>query len=95
MYYDIVLIKKPYQEGITKEEISLLLESLENDIEVLPIEIEDGEAACSAMGFITVDAASMLDYDYINSGLKDFVIVAMECGGTAFTFNRMKVSVLK
>ena len=95
MYYDIVLIKKPYIEGITREETSSLWELLEDDIEVLPIEIEDGEAACSVMGFITVDAASMLNYDYNNSGLKDFVIVAMNCGDNYFNFNGINIYLLK
>lgn len=54
MIYDIVLKKKPYVEGLTRE-----------------------------------------DYDYKNSGLKDFVKVAMECGGTDFNFNGVKVCVLK
>lgn len=95
MIYDIVLRKKPYVEGLTREEIVSQLDLLEDEIEVLPIEIEDEEAECSAMGFITVDAASLLDYDYKNSGLKDFVMVAMECGGTDFNFNGIRVCVLK
>lgn len=95
MKYDIVLMKKPYVQGLEKRETLLLLDLLEDDVEVFPIEIEDPIAECSAMGFITADIARTLDYDYKNSGLKDFVIVAMECGGTDFNFNGMKVCVLK
>lgn len=95
MKYDIVLKKKPYIQGLEKEEILLILSLLNDEVDVFPIEIEDGEEACSAMGFITVDAAQSLDYDYKNSGLEDFVIVAMKCGGTDFNFNGIKVCVLK
>lgn len=95
MNYEIVLKKKPYIEGLNREEIFSLLELLEDDPEVLPIEIEDGEKACSAMGFITIDAASSLNYDYKGSGLKDFVIVAMEYSGTDFNFNGIGVCILK
>lgn len=95
MIYDIVLKKKPYVQGLEKEEILLLLDLLDDEGEVFPIEIEDGDAECSSIGFITVDTAQLLDYDYKNSGLKDFVIVAMKCGGTDFNFNGVKVCVLK
>ena len=95
MNHEIVLRKKPYIEGLVKEEVLELLELLEDDPEVLPIEIEDGERECSAIGFITVDAASSLNYDYKGSGLKDFVMVAMESGGTDFNFDGIGVCVLK
>ncbi len=93
MIYDVVLRKKSYIEGLVKEEILELLELLEDDPEVFPIELEDGEKECSAIGFITVDAASELNYDY--GGLKDVVMVAMENGYKDFNFHGMSVCVLK
>ena len=93
MIYDVVLRKKPYIEGLVKEEVLELLELLGDDPEVLPIEIEDAERACSAIGFITVDAASELDYDY--NVLSDFVKLAMGSGGTDFNYHRMSVCVVK
>lgn len=93
MIYDVVLRKKPYIEGLVKGEVLELLELLGDDPEVLPIEIEDAERECSAIGFITVDAASELNYDY--SGLKDVVMIAMEKGYKDFNFHGMSVCVLE
>lgn len=95
MTKDIVLKKKTYIEGLTKEEILFLLEFLEEELEIFPIELEDAESECSAIGFISVDAASSLNYDYDGSGLRDFVNVAMKCGGTEFNFNGISVYISK
>ena len=94
MSYEIVVKKKPYIQGLTREEVLLLLELLEDDAEVLPIEIEDGEKECSVMGFITVDAASFLNFDYKRSGLKTFIMAAIQCKDADFKFNGISICVL-
>lgn len=42
-------------------------------VKVYPIELEAREQECSAMGFITQDAANEFAYDYEASGLHDFI----------------------
>ena len=63
MLYDVALIEKPLDDGLTKENVMDLFDML-NGYEALPIEVQ---GACSAaMGFITVPAAEQLDY-YLDS----------------------------
>lgn len=68
--YGIMLIEKPEVEGLTKSEVMQMYDQMDAD-EAYPLEISGCET--SAMGFITKDAAKILDYDYEESGLKDFV----------------------
>lgn len=78
MRYGLALLEKPGIDGLNKNDI-LLLYGLITDTfhngsdEVFPIELEAREHECSAMGFITNEAANLLDYDYENSGLHDFI----------------------
>ena len=61
MKFDIVLTERPHTDGLTKIEISELLEKIEYG-SVIPIEIVGDYS--SAMGFISLDCADSLDYDY-------------------------------
>lgn len=70
MLYDIVLIEKPGCDGITLAEIKQIFPMLK-DTEAFPIELEAKEHACSAMGFITPNAADQLNYEY--NALRTFV----------------------
>ena len=70
--FDIVLKEKPFEYGLVKSEIVDLLDMCNNP-EVYPIELEARDHECSAMGFISVDAADQLDFDYETSGLHDFI----------------------
>jgi len=70
--FDIVLKEKPFVEGLVKSEIVDLLDMCNNP-EVYPIELEARDHECSAMGFISVDAADLLVYDYEATGLHDFI----------------------
>lgn len=56
-------IQKPLDEGITIEEIAELVGRLECE-QVIPIEVQ-ANSSC-AIGFISLDAAEELDYDYDN-----------------------------
>lgn len=62
MKYDVVLIEKPFFEGISFLEIKSLFNLLLTD-EVYPIEIQSN-CESSAMGFITSEAADKIDYVY-------------------------------
>lgn len=70
--YDIAMIEKPFEDGLTRTDIQVLLDWI-NGEEVYPIEICAEDHECSAMGFITADAADQLDFDYEMSGLEAFV----------------------
>lgn len=70
MLYDIVLIEKPGCDGITLAEIKQIFPMLK-DAEAFPIELEAKEHECSAMGFITPNAAEQLEYEY--DALRTFV----------------------
>jgi hypothetical protein len=62
MKYDVVLIEKPFFEGISFLEIKSLFNLLLTD-EVYPIEIQSN-CESSAMGFITSEAADKINYAY-------------------------------
>ena len=70
--YDIVLIEKPGELGLTKAEVMDMYDSLNGD-EAYPIEIYNCNSESSAMGFISTAAAETIDYDYEASGLNAFV----------------------
>ena len=75
MIYGIALLEKYGIDGLNKSDIYLLygLVTETGSQEVFPIELEAREHESSAMGFITPEAAEMLDYDYEGSGLRDFI----------------------
>lgn len=70
--YDIVLIEKPGELGLTKAEVMDIYDSLNGD-GAYPIEIYNCSGESSAMGFISTAAAETVDYDYEASGLNAFV----------------------
>ena len=69
--YDVALIQKDGESGLTKAEVVALFDAINTD-EVFPLEILAKDHECSAMGFISAQAADELfDYDY--AALSDFV----------------------
>lgn len=70
--YGIALREKEFEYGLNRNDVIDLFDMLGN-AEVYPIELEAREHECSAMGFITTEAADSLDYDYERSGLHDFI----------------------
>lgn len=72
--FGITLIEKPNVDGLTKAEVMEMYDQMNGD-EAYPLEIRGCET--SAMGFITPEAAKILDYDYEDSGLNDFVSVIL------------------
>lgn len=79
--YGMVLKGKDGDSGLTKLDLAELLEKLSGD-QVYPIEIEAKNFECSAMGFIDKWAASELDFDYQDSGLRDFISLILETNQT-------------
>lgn len=77
MLYGIVLKEKESTYGLTRSDMIDLFNMLDN-IEAFPIELEAKYHECSAMGFITPEAAELLDYDYEESGLHDFVALILD-----------------
>lgn len=68
--YDIVLKEKPFFSGLSRPEIMDMFDML-NDVEAYPIELPAKEHESSAMGFISTEAADLLDYDYTE--LRDYI----------------------
>lgn len=73
--FGITLVEKPNVDGLTKAEVMEMYDQM-NGHEAYPLEIRGCET--SAMGFITPEAAEILDYDYQESGLNDFVAVILD-----------------
>lgn len=73
--FGITLVEKPNIDGLTKAEVMEMYDQMNGD-EAYPLEISGCET--SAMGFITPEAAEILDYDYQESGLNDFVAVILD-----------------
>lgn len=73
--FEITLVEKPNVDGLTKAEVMEMYDQMNGD-EAYPLEIRGCET--SAMGFITPEAAKILDYDYQESGLNDFVAVILD-----------------
>lgn len=63
VFFDIALIEKPVDQGLTRAEVMDLHDML-SEPEAFPVEIGDTNGNSSAMGFITPQAAEKLQYEY-------------------------------
>ena len=70
--YDVVLVEKPEPQGMTAEDVNVLIGMLREE-SFFPVEFPSLNWDSSAMGFVGKDAANRIDYDYKESGLEDFV----------------------
>ena len=70
--YGLVLKEKYGTDGMTKTEITDLLDMLDGT-EAYPIELSAYAQESSAMGFITPEAAELIEYDYEYSGLHNCI----------------------
>lgn len=70
MLFDVALIEKPEEEGMTFSEVMDLLDSMKEP-EVFPIEIENPSGGSVAMGFISVYASDSLSHNY--AALKSYL----------------------
>ncbi|HIZ23729.1 MAG TPA: hypothetical protein IAA21_13225 [Candidatus Blautia faecigallinarum] len=62
--YDAVLLERPDEKGLTPGDIIRFLKFLSPEKEYYPIEIPAMTAESYAMGFISEEAAELLDYRY-------------------------------
>lgn len=72
MEFPLVLHEKPVDEGMIRSEAIDLIDML-SEGEFLPIEIEAKGHESVAIGFITLDFADKLNFDYEGSGLNQFI----------------------
>lgn len=70
--YDVVLLEKPSQTGLTKADVMDMYDSL-NGEDAYPLEILNPNGGSAAMGFISVISAETIDYAFEGSGLYDFI----------------------
>lgn len=68
--YDVVLRKKYGEDGLIREEIDSMFDMLKS-VKGYPVEFMAKETEHSAMGFISPQAASALDFNY--DALRNFV----------------------
>ena len=72
MHCGIALREKEFTDGLNRSDVIDLFDML-GETEAYPIELLAKEHECAAMGFITVEAADAVEYDYERSGLHDFI----------------------
>lgn len=77
MDYGIALKEKEFTSGLSRNDVIDLFDML-NNVEAYPLELEAKEHECSAMGFITLEAAELFDFDYEASGLHDFIALILD-----------------
>lgn len=70
--FGIVLHETPLDQGMTRTEAMDMIDMLSEE-EFLPIEVEGKDGGSVAIGFITMQAANALNYDFKGSGLNDFI----------------------
>lgn len=68
MKYDIVLIES---DGCLLKDSYIALMEMVNGDRMIPIEFEAKHAECSAMGFISEEAADQLEFDF--DGLRNYL----------------------
>lgn len=75
--YGLVLKEKYGTDGMTKTEIIDLLDMLDGT-EAYPIELSANAQESSGMGFITPEAAELIEYDYEYSGLHGYIALILD-----------------
>lgn len=91
--YDIALIEKYDTDGLSKKEIAHLYDIVKSD-NLYPIEYYIPDKHSSAMGFITKEAAAVLDFAYDNiSILSDFIRLAITTDKDSFEFKHLRIKI--
>ena len=75
--YDLVLLEKPGEDGLTPADIMSLLPCCRGSY-LFPVEFEAREHESTAIGFMSDWMARALEYDYERSGLHDFIAVILD-----------------
>ena len=80
-YYDLVLVETPLDGGFDRRTINWLLDMLKPDIKVIPVEFQSEYSV--AIGFITTEAADIINYKYLpDSKLHEFICSILDNKGT-------------
>lgn len=94
--FDVVLIEKPGEEGLNKDEMLFLFDLIEG--EAYPMEVMATQVESSAMGLITAKAARKLNFEYsclehtIASILDD---MSLETPAGIYEMQGLKVRILR
>ena len=94
--YGIALRKTELVAGLTRNDVVDLFDMLDSN-QAYPIELMAREKEHSAQGFITPEAAKELEYEYEESGLRDFIAdildgnVEVEGDNSTFWFKGIKI----
>lgn len=93
--YGLVLREKYGTDGISKTDVMDMFDMLDSD-EVYPIELSANAQESSAMGFITAEAAELIEYDYEYSGLHGYIALILddmcrECDDCEYEFKGIKI----
>lgn len=91
--YDIVLIKKCFDNGILKEDVTNLMEKLQNNSSFFLLELQVNDCDCSAIGFISKPASEEFEWDYKESGLLDYIslIVTQDIPDETYEFRGFRI----
>lgn len=94
--FDVVLQQIPLSDGLTASDINNLLSKIntEDYKDVLPLDFSTEGAA--AVGFIRIDAAESLDFDYHRAGLEPFIRnilsdTSLESPDNKYEFNGLNI----
>ena len=72
--YDVILLERPGSEGLSCEDIIRLMQFIDLDKTYYPVEFGKAYVNSSAMGFISAEAAEILEFDYdSDSELAQFI----------------------
>ena len=97
--FDVVLIERPGETGLSLSEVIMAYSKL-NDNDAYPMEIFAAKQECSAMGFITRNAANVLDFDYKCSGFEHFIAEILddmhnETPDGVYTFKDLRIKLTR
>ena len=72
--YNVILLERPGSEGLSCEDIIRLMQFIDLDKTYYPVEFEKANVNSSAMGFVSAEAAEILEFDYdSDSELAQFI----------------------
>lgn len=72
--YDVILLERPGSEGLSCEDIIRIMQFIDLDKTYYPVEFDKANVDSAAMGFVSAEAAEILEFDYdSDSELAQFI----------------------
>ena len=72
--YDVILLERPGSEGLSCKDIIRLMQFIDLDKTYYPVEFGKANVDSAAMGFVSAEAAEILEFDYdSDSELAQFI----------------------